>query len=649
MMRHAILSLSVAAILSGCASSPDKESAEPSKKIDDAKVSMKAPMERAANNGRVSIVDGSVLSIREIEDDPVKRIDWLKDKSYFIKASDPLPLQEVIKSLSRQGLNIVSQVPLEGYQFAGFEVFPTDGETLLKILTSTIGLDYEVDSVRKMITIKPMVSKTWYLNFGNRTSAFTQGNIGTAGGMMGGSTGSNMSGSTTGDGFSSSGQGGSSTQDPFSSGSQSGASGAMGTSGMPGGMSSGAMGGGTQGTQGNAGMSGSIGFDSFWNSIRTEMLTRLRILVPVEKQYGSELLLPDLTGGSNIPLPSLSGQGPVGPQSMGNQSRTQSPDGKKQMYNPIQIGQYAINPDTGALTVTAPKWKLDEINAYIDRVQAMYNTNISFEGELILVTTNKSNQAGLDLSSFVSFANKYGVMVQNNALGGLTVSLPSAANNYAPATATVSSAGFTGPMIGMTAKNEPFQLFSAYMASIGNVQILQKPLISTTSGVPARFSKVVTNYFNTVSQQAASGGVGGAQVATQNTLVAVKLGTTLKVNPRYDVSTGLVRAQIDLTQSMQSGEKNIEQILALTGGSQTMNTKVPIVTDISQTGEVLLKDGDMIILGGQLEDQKTYNETGLPGGKDGGPMGAPVLGKTNEQDQVGVYYFALRVKVDKRS
>src|SRR5690606_25116996 len=76
------------------------------------------------------------------------------------------------ESLAAQGVNITSELKLTAYTFAG-RVNETDAETALKIILGASGLDFVSDDERKVVVIRPMSTRTWYLNIGNRKSQFT--------------------------------------------------------------------------------------------------------------------------------------------------------------------------------------------------------------------------------------------------------------------------------------------------------------------------------------------------------------------------------------------------------------------------------------------------------------------------------------------
>lgn len=567
---------------------------------------------------RVAEIGGKMMPVTTV---PVlEAAEWLKKIQIELRIDNPTPLSAVVEKLSGQGVNVVSDLPLNSYTYTG-RITKTDAGTALKVILGSVGLDYIADESRKLVVIKPMASRTWFLNIGNRRS-----NYSSDGSVQATSTPSASGGSS---GASTAASGSS----PTGAGSQSGASSSSGTGGT--------AGAGQSGQSINASQSGGTGVasaDDFWSSLASEMKNRLTVLMP---RNGTPSPAP------SFGLPPVPGAGM--PINMPIQPQIMQPAGaglgeSNNLYVSRQIGSFSLNPETGAITVQAPHWILKDLDAYLTRVQEMYNTDITFSGELVLVTNTRTDSEGLDLSAFASWASgKYAAVIANNALGGITVSLP---NGGVPSV-SAGAQPVGGALAGLQYKGsrDTLQVFNAFLSEVGKVSVIQRPLITTTSGVPGVFSKKFTDYYNTVSQQAAAGGTGSAATATQNTLVPIDLGTELRINPRIDVTTGLIRAQLTLNQAIQSGTKNVPQTITSGNSSSTVITSIPLVTRQNLSGEVLLRDGDLIVVGGQTEDNASADENGLPG--NDGPLGG-IFGTKKATRGAQTYYFALRVAVSKR-
>ncbi len=601
--------------------------------------SLDMPMQSAPMT-RVREMRGTMIPVVQVV--APHKGEWLKQFKVQLDIRNATPLSAVVSKLAEQGVNVVSDLPLDTYTYSG-KVNATDGESALRAILGSVGLDYQIDDERRLVAIKPMVSRSWFLNIGNRKSSFASDGV-TSG------SGSGDSGNASSNGSSSS-QGSQSAQGGFASGQSSGSGLSSGGSGSSQGSQSGNANGNGSGSSNNSTASngtGVVSADDFWSSLSSELNNRLSVLVPRSMASGRSVSA-TLPG----PLPGALGLAPAAPfpptlpglaPALGSANASGAASGE--LYVKTKVGGFSLNPETGAITVQAPHWVLEDLDGYFKRVQEMYNTDISFIGELVLLTSNRSDSEGVDISAFTRWVSKKyttGIAIANNALGGVTLSIPPGSG--APSFQLGSPV--SGPVMGVTytGVNNAMDIFNAYLSEMGKVSVIQRPLVTTTSGVPGVFSKKFTDYYNTVSQQAASGGTGSAATATQNVLVPVELGTELRINPRIDIATGLIRAQLSLNQVIKSGSKTIPQTITFGNTATTINTTIPLLTKQNISGEILLRDNDLVIVGGQTENSLSSDENGLPG--QDGPLGG-VLGNKKASRGTQTYYFALRVAVSKR-
>jgi type II secretory pathway component GspD/PulD (secretin) len=635
-MRRLLISTVTTAVmlLEGCGTVNTSIREEISQNEENKKRVFESPLQIVPAS-RVSEVRGTLMPVTPVTS--VNRGDWLKKYRVQLEIKNPTPMTAVVAKLAEQGINITSDLPLDNYTYVG-KINPTDGESALKLVLGAVGLDYQVDDVRKMVVIKPMSSRTWILNIGNRKSTYSSdGQIHTSSVTGLGNNMNQVGGSSPGAAVTpmTGGAGG------VAAGTQTGAGG-MGAVGV-GSQPAGGTATGQNVVSANASGTGVASTDDFWSSLANELNNRLSVMIPrsmITSRQAGNLMPPLPTSGlSQLPPPIPPSQLPPLPGANGMSADA------SEIYVRRQIGTYSINPETGAITVQAPHWILNDLDTYIKRVQEMYNTDISFIGELVTVTSNRTDSEGIDISAFARWASeRYNAVISNNALGGITVSFPS---DLGAPLVQANAQPVAGPILGLSYArvNNALDIFNAYLSEIGKLSIIQRPLITTTSGIPGVFSKRFVDYYNTVSQQAVAGGIGSAATATQNVLVPVELGTELRINPRIDVTTGLIRAQITLNQVIRSGSKTIPQTITYGNNATTINTTIPLLTKQTISGEVLVRDGDLIVVGGQTEDNLSNDENGLPG-RDG-PIGG-LLGIKKASRGTQTYYFALRVAVNKR-
>lgn len=618
-MKKTALSLATLAVLAGCATPSSYETrTELRTQVAQKAQEMQSMPSVVAPVSRVTESEQAYIPViaRKVSEHA-----WLRAMRVTVQTGkDPVPMAEILRALAKQGVSITSEMPLDRFQYSGFSLVDVDAESALRSVVTSVGLDYQADAQRRLVVIKPMSSRTWYLNIGNRRSSFAAG-------------GNNTATPST-------------TNAVANAISQSGAGGASQQGASP----------------SSSGKTEVTSSDDFWASLKTELDARLKLMLPEPpKATPAAPVAQPLPQLPALPLPPVVAQAgagqpatqvapaPATPQNLAAALPPAAPapssDGILN-YTSRQVGSYAVNPETGAVSVQAPHWVLQDLDSYFKRVSDMYNTDIVFQGELIMLTTDTTKSEGLDISSFAKFANsKYGVVYRNNGLGGVTVSFPNA-NSLIPAV-TAGPGALAGPLLGIQNMVDGLQIFSAYLTNMGRVSSLQKPVLTTTSGVPADFRRTVTRYFNTVSQQAAGGGSGSAAVGTQNQLIAQDFGTVLRVNPRIDMSTGLIRAQIELVQTTQAGMQSIPQSVTSGNSVQQVTTQLPVVSKIVYSGEALLRDGDLVVMGGQTEDVENNTRDGVTGLMDSPAVGG-VFGTTKRETNRNVFYFALRVNVTKR-
>lgn len=539
---------------------------------------------------------------------------WLKSKQITVsmsKSGDGVTARSLAQMLKDKGIQVMSSLPLDGYQYTGFGVQNVDGETALRLLFAPMGLDYDINDEGQYVVITPNRSKTFYIKLGERKTKY-------ASGTMTGNVGS--------------GEGGSS-----SSGSSSG-SGSGGLGGSAGGTTLGVNTGLDTGT-------GEVSIDGdFWANLDNELKALLTQCIPVAvaRPVASTTSLP--------PLPPEMG-GPAGGAAFFQQAMVQPPAAAPTANNELckeqALGIYAINPSTGAVTVQAPHWVLDSVAKYLGTVKADNAVTMVYEGMLISVTSSREKSEGIDLQGFASFASgKLGMVVSNNALGGVTVTPGTGTTppSVAPGGGTVGNT-FLGVQ---KLTGNPAQAFLAYLEANSEFSVKQKPRVAVTNGVPGEFGQYDTLYYNRISQDASSSSNGGALVGTTNELIPFKVGSLLRIVPYYDSESGFVRSPITFTQSVQTGSyTNTQYITGSDGAAQQVPSEIPLIRDSNYAGEVLMKDGDMLIIGGQVSESSESSGSGLPGyNTRNNPLSA-FMGQKSHSDSVNTYYLALTLRVNK--
>jgi hypothetical protein len=84
---------------------------------------------------------------------------WLMAKRMEFTAPTPQRISNFVAALAEKGINVIYDMPLDSYTYTG-TLSNTDAENAMRIVLGSAGLDYEVDDVRQIVTIKPLPVKT---------------------------------------------------------------------------------------------------------------------------------------------------------------------------------------------------------------------------------------------------------------------------------------------------------------------------------------------------------------------------------------------------------------------------------------------------------------------------------------------------------
>lgn len=600
-LQMTALAVCLAVAVSGCTTPSGEFSDRPQRHAEELQ-SWKDRME-APRDSRVRITDMPNVGERIA----LERHRWLRDKRVTLipaRGETGITAHTLAQMLRDQGIQVMSSLPLDGYKYNGFGVSNADGVTAMRMLFGPMGLDYDVNDEGKYVVIVPNRARTFYVKLGERVTEYRSG-------TMTGNIGSESSG------------------------------------GEEGGVTLGVTTGLDTGT-------GRISIEGdFWGNIRQELASLMKQCIPVAVAPSSIPTmqnLPGLAGIQGMPEGGPFGGAPMGAGgfggmgAMGGMQIQPGPGGALGGANYCTeqtLGTVTVNSSTGAITIQAPHWITESVANYIRNIQNDNGVTLIYEGMLIAVSSRRERQEGIDLQGFATFANgTLGMAVSNNALGGVTVS-PNGG---------VSTGGdnVASSMIGIQKlAGNPAQAFLAYLEANSDFSIMQRPRVAVTNGVPGEFGQYDTLFYNQIVQETTGGSDGSAAVGTRNELIPFKVGNLLRIVPYYDSDTGFVRSPITFSQSVQTGTfEAVQYITGANGNIQQIPSLIPIIRDSNYSGEVLMRDGDMMIIGGQISESTDSTGSGLPGYNARRNPVSGLMGQKRHSDERNTYYLALTLKVN---
>lgn len=241
-------------------------------------------------------------------------------------------------------------------------------------------------------------------------------------------------------------------------------------------------------------------------------------------------------------------------------------------------GYYTIDKPIGLITVTAPRSLLEKISTYLDNLKAELYRQISIEAKIVEVTLTNDNTTGINWDDLLS--SSFGLNLDFQELSS-----------------TSPHAKF------LTLNNKSFALILDAMKQEGHVEVLSSPKISVMNGQPAMISV-------------------GQNVKYVDSVSSTTDGTTGSVT--YTVNTASVMSGLGMGVIATIGDNN-EIILSMTPVTSKLQTPIEYkVFGANQVGLpqvdlremntiVRVKDGEMLVVGGLIDNTSTYNDDHVTG------------------------------------
>jgi len=265
-----------------------------------------------------------------------------------------------------------------------------------------------------------------------------------------------------------------------------------------------------------------------------------------------------------------------------------------------------IVPDerSNSLIVFANKEDMKMITNIVSKVDVLL-AQVLIEGVVLSVSLNDQQNLGVSwLQKPVSFGNNsVGTGGINNGPGFLT--------NITDIASSLPS-GFS--YFGKLGRN--FDVSLSALASDSRTRILQRPRIQTSHATPATFFTGSTVPF--VSAVANYAYIGSG--TQSSTIEQVQVGVTLNVTP-FITPDGLVVMDID--QDISS----IDKTVTIDGNP------VPQTATRHASATLSVRDGETIMLGGYIEDNRLTSKSGVPILKDIPGLGALFRSKNHNNDR----------------
>ncbi|MDR6539161.1 type II secretion system secretin GspD [Variovorax soli] len=343
------------------------------------------------------------------------------------------------------------------------------------------------------------------------------------------------------------------------------------------------------------------------NADAVRMATTLRAAL-ASSQIGN--LSAQGTAGAN---PITAGTQPQQPQQQLSQM-TSTGGGLSAATTPVSTtappstgGQIQADPATNSLIISAPEPLYRQLRAVIDRLDSR-RAQVLIESLIVEVNADKAAEFGIQWQTGIGNTGNrnVGVIGTNSSLGGANI-IDLAVGLATGNAATRPSSGFNFGIGHRYGDNGQYVLgfLARFLASNGEGNVLSTPNLLTLDNEEAKI--VVGQNVPFVTGQYTNTGSNTNTVNPFQTIERKDVGLTLRVRPQIS-ETGTVKMQIF---------QEVSSVVA----STVNNVNGPTTTKRSIESNVLVDDGNIIVLGGLLSDEYSNSQEKVPGLGD-----VPVLG-----------------------
>ena len=284
-----------------------------------------------------------------------------------------------------------------------------------------------------------------------------------------------------------------------------------------------------------------------------------------------------------------------------------------------------INPQSGVVVVRALPNELREVESFLIATQLIVQRQVILEAKIIEVRLNDGFQSGINWSALSTPGNNSitastvgggSVLVNESGasdIAGRSGSLNPALNPSIPIDGAVTSA--FGGVFTLALNLGDFTSFIELLKTQGNVQVLSSPRVATMNNQKAVIKVGTDEFF--VTDISATQTISGANtnVNPDITLTPFFSGIALDVTPQIS-GEGEVTLHIHPTVS-----EVLDQQKTVVIGNVTQQIPLALSTVRESDSIVRAKSGQVIVLGGLMQDLVNDADAGAPGVSD-----IPVVG-----------------------
>jgi general secretion pathway protein D len=258
------------------------------------------------------------------------------------------------------------------------------------------------------------------------------------------------------------------------------------------------------------------------------------------------------------------------------------------------------NAEAGVLTIRATSRQHEKIQEFLDQVLLNVRRQVLIEATVVEVTLNNQYQRGIDWRRLRTGAATVGIPSWGTGQSGMEF------RQFSPGTpAGVSTNAF---VFGGSIASLNFNVAITLLESFGDVRVLSSPKLSVLNNQLAVL-KVVDNLVYFTVQSTTSQAQTTALTTFTTTLNTVPVGFIMSVVPQISENDGVTLAMRPIISRKIGDVADPNPSLAAAG----VTSLVPVIQSREMESILSMQSGQVGVLGGLMEDQRSLTEDTIPG------------------------------------
>ena len=292
-----------------------------------------------------------------------------------------------------------------------------------------------------------------------------------------------------------------------------------------------------------------------------------------------------------------------------------------------------VNPQSGVVVVRALPNELREVESFLTATQLIVQRQVILEAKILEVRLNEGFQSGINWSALSKPGNN--AITASTIGGGSVLVNESGVSDIGGNSGTLNPAGpqgISGPSTNLSTGNlvpidgaitsafggvftlalnlGDFNSFIELLKTQGNVQVLSSPRVATMNNQKAVIKVGTDEFFVTDVSTTTTTGVNSTNVSPNVTLTPFFSGIALDVTPQIS-ETGDVTLHIHPSVS-----EVLDQQKTVVIGNLTQQIPLALSTVRESDSIVRAKSGQVVVLGGLMQDRIEDLDAGAPGISD---------------------------------